>query len=241
MADKLYVFGDSFSSPHVGVNPEHSFWGLAAKDLGVDAIYNFSFSGNCFDNIVHLILNDKFDFDNGYFLIGIPPLHRYSIFSQITPTKNKPLAKFNQKFEQEVIYSTNMINVGAATFTEAFTNDKLYVSYFRAEWNDVINLEKIYLLSNWLKTKNAKFIIANLSQPIPYQENWPAGCEIMKKVKADITCIVFADTYQSLNLADKIKPADYDAYEWYGHHGSEGNHNWYNKIIQPKMQQLKWI
>ena len=71
MADKLYVFGDSFSSPHVCVNPEHSFWGLAAKDLGVDAIYNFSFSGNCFDNIVHLILNDKFDFDNGYFLIGI--------------------------------------------------------------------------------------------------------------------------------------------------------------------------
>ena len=43
------------------------------------------------------------------------------------------------------------------------------------------------------------------------------------------------------SLADKIKPADYDAYEWYGHHGSEGNHNWYNKIIQPKMQQLKWI
>lgn len=243
MAKTLYVFGDSYSTPHIKVEPKDSFWGLAANDLAVDTIYNFSFSGNCLDNILHVLLNDEFDFNNGYFLIGIPPLIRYSVFNQhdnsLTP--NKRLAKYDNKFNETEMYCPAMHNVGSQPFVETFTNDKKYVSYFCAEWNDVINLEKIYLLSSWMLSKNAKFIIVNLSTPIVYQDMWPAGCGIMKKVNFDPHCIIFKDTYQSLNQNDNIIPPDYEEWGWNGHHGPQGNQNWYKKILYNKMQELNWI
>mgnify|MGYP003351836285 CR=1 FL=1 len=82
MASKLYVFGDSFSTPYVEVNPEDSFWGLAAKELPVDQVINYSWPRNCLDNLIHSILNEPIDFENNYFLIGMPVLFRDSIYCQ---------------------------------------------------------------------------------------------------------------------------------------------------------------
>ena len=54
-------------------------------------------------------------------------------------------------------------------------------------------------------------------------------------------CIIFENTYYSVNYQDKIKPADFDTYGWQGHHGAKGNLNWYNKTLLPKIKELGWI
>lgn len=243
---KLYVFGDSFSTPNYCVVPADSFWGLSATELNVNEIINLSWPGNGLENIVHTLLNEKFDFETDYFLIGIPPLMRNSIYTSVPGiaigVDNRVLHKFDKAFTLiDNPLCKSLEHVGNWEFTETFSNDREYITYFRTEWRDVLSLEKIYLLDSWLRTKNAKFMIVNLTVPIYYQESWPAGEVIMKKVNALDTCILFENTFQSLNLADNIKPADYTEYGWMGHHGSAGNNNWYTKVIKPKMQELNWI
>lgn len=245
MSKKLYVFGDSFSTPYVCVDPADSFWGLAAKDLMVDEIYSYCWPRNCLENIVHTLLSEEFDFNDSYFIVGVPPLLRNSIYMEIRgilgDADHKKLYKFDKLFNATEILATSLNQVGNWEFTETFSNDKEYISYFSAEWRDVLSLEKIYLLSNWLLSNNAKFMIVNLSCPVHYQDSWPPGKEIMKKVKNLKNCIIFKDTYQSLNYHDKIKPADYSQFLWNGHHGPAGNRNWYNKIINPLMIKLGWV
>ena len=53
---------------------------------------------------------------------------------------------------------------------------------FSQEWHEVQTIEKIYLIHQFLLTKHAKFVILNLSVPFVYQDMWPAGKEIIKKV-----------------------------------------------------------
>jgi hypothetical protein len=244
MPKELYVFGDSFSAPFLCVNPKDSFWGLAAKDLNIDTIYNYSWYKNCLENIVHTILNEEFDYENGYFIIGIPPLVRASIYIESKDSKivdDKELYKFDNIFNSSNLEVESLKNVSNWPFNEAFTNEKEYVSYFRAEWRDVLALEQIYLLACYLKSMNAKFMIVNEGEDIHYQESWPAGKEIMQKVKNLDNCFMYADSYHDLNIRDKIKPADFKKYGWAGHHGPEGNLNWYNKHIKLNMINLGWI
>jgi len=63
----------------------------------------------------------------------------------------------------------------------------------------------------------------------------------MIRVKQLSECVIFDNTYYSVNYQDRIEPVDFDQYKWHGHHGSEGNANWYNKVIKPKMIELNWI
>ena len=241
---KLYVFGDSYSTPFICVEPKDSFWGLASKDLGVDKIYNFSFPGNCLDNIIHVILNDTFDFSDSYFLLGIPPINRYSVYTHITKSSihtNKTIYQFDSQFNTTEWQSSVMSDVSSVTFNEVFVNDKEFVTYFRQEWHDVLTLEKIFLLNEWLISKGARLIVINLSVPLYCQLLWPVASSIMNSVKNLSNTIIFEDTLHSVNLADKIKPKDYDQYGWFGHHGPEGNLNWYNKILYTKMQSLGWL
>ena len=238
---KLNVFGDSYSTPNFCVDPKDSFWGLIAQATSVDTVDNYSHPGFSLDHVVHIILNEDFDFANEYFVIGIPPLIRYIAYSD---TFDNTWHKTS--YQQQLIYENKLAieslsNTQQFKFEEQFVNDKNGVLRFNSEWNDVQCLEKIYLLYKFLLSTNAKFIIVNLSNPVYYQDMWPAGKNIMNKVFQAKECIVFGDTYFSVNYQDKIKPVDFDIHRWQGHHGAEGNHNWYNKILEPKIKELGWI
>jgi len=237
---KLCVFGDSYSTPDICVRPQDSFWGLAAQSLGIEQIQNYSHPGFSLDHVMHILLNETFDFDSDYFLIGVPPLIRYVSYSDSYRT-TWHLREFDKNFSQSTQTIDCLSNTQRFNFKEQFGHDLEKIDRFNSEWNDVQCLEKIFLLHQFLKGKNAKFIIANLSTPIVYQDFWPAGCKIMIRVKQLTECIVFDDTYYSVNYHDQIKPSDYDQYAWYGHHGPEGNANWFNKVIRPKMTKLNWI
>ena len=236
----LNVFGDSFSTPDVCVEPNKSFWGLAAKDLGVTKIMNYSHTRFSLDHVVHILLNENFDFINDYFLIGIPTLARYIEYHD--ESNSKWLAKkFNSEFVSDLIPVNSLNNTSRATFEQHFSNNKKQISGFSVEWVDVQSLEKIFLLHQYLTLHNAKFLILNLTRPIVYQDMWPTGQGIMQKVTKLKECVIFDNTFQSVNFVDQIKPADFDKYGWVGHHGPEGNTNWYHKVVKPKMIELNWI
>ena len=238
---KLNVFGDSYSTPEFCVAAKESFWGLTAHALGVDCVDNFSHPGFSLDHIMHIILNEEFDFCRDYFVIGIPPLIRYVAYSD---TYKSTWTKCSYTNSLDVVQNTvveSLSNTQKFTFEHQFKNNKQDATRFNSEWNDVYNLEKIFLLHQYLMLKNAKFIIVNLSNPIHYQDMWPAGKSIMNKIYCLDECVVFDNTYYSVNYIDGIKPADFDKYSWQGHHGAEGNKNWYNKVIELKIKKLGWI
>lgn len=236
----LNVFGDSYSTPDFCVQPRESFWGLAAKDLKVSKIVNYSHPGFSFDAVLHILLNETFNFTDDYFLIGVPPLHRYIAYSDRLGSEWSA-TEFDSNYNSTLKIPVNSLdNTTPLSFKEQFTNDREEIDRFSREWLDVQSLEKIFLLHQHLTAMKSRFLILNLSVPISYQDLWPAGKSIMTKVNDLNECVIFDHTYQSVNINDQISPADFSKYGWAGHHGAAGNLNWYNKIVKPKMIELKW-
>jgi hypothetical protein len=236
----LNIFGDSFSTPYNWVEPSKSFWGLAAKDLSVTEIVNYSHSGFSLDHVIHILLNEDFNFEDDYFLIGIPPLFRNVVYNDNSNSK-WTATTFNTEFVSKQIPVSSLDNTLKFTFEQQILNNQEELDRFNTEWLDVQSLEKIFLLYQYMTSNNAKFLILNLTRPIMFQELWPAGQGIMRKVNALKECVIFDNTFQSVNFTDRIKPADFDRYGWVGHHGAAGNLNWYNKIVKNKMIELNWI
>ena len=88
---------------------------------------------------------------------------------------------------------------------------------------------------------NANFVILNLSLPYFYQDLWPAGKNIMKRMATLQECNLFENTYQSINAQDGIRPVDYNQMGQHGHHGPEGNLNYYKKVVKPMVEKLGWF
>jgi hypothetical protein len=148
---------------------------------------------------------------------------------------------FDTNFVPAHIPVNSLDNTLKFQIEQKFLNNKKELDRFCAEWLDVQSLEKIFLLHQYMTLNKAKFLILNLSAPIVCQDMWPAGKGIMIKVRDLDECVIFDDTYQSVNFIDQIKPADFDQYGWIGHHGAAGNQNWYTKVVNPKMIELNWI
>ena len=235
---KLTVLGDSYVTPGFCVQPEDSFWGLLAKDLNIETIDNYANPGFSLDGIIHILLNEDIDFSQGYFIVGVPPIMREVYYSEEIGHKLtlKTLDNFKTK-ETPISCLENVYNI---QYHDRYSNDHKTVNMFSAEWHEVQTIEKIYLIHQFLLTKQAKFVILNLSSTFCYQDMWPAGKEIIKKVYNLKECNLFKNTYQTINKKDNIKPADFDQYVWLGHHGSEGNLNYYNKVIKPMVTKLGW-
>ena len=84
-------------------------------------------------------------------------------------------------------------------------------------------------------------MIVNLFFNITDNESWPPATKIMQSAKELSSCVLFDDSFHTTNFKDKIKPADFNQYGVNGHYGPDGNTNWYNKVIKPKMRELKWL
>ena len=233
----LYVFGGSDTLPYMHtLTPQTTYWGLAAINLACTEIVNYGAAGQCFDNIVHMLLNEEFKQD-AYFLIGVPPLVRRSLYKN--NNSKYPVLRFDAKFEHTQIDVNSMTGVSASSLADHA--DFKTIAYFSDEWNQVLYMEKILLLHSYLKSQGSKFIIANLCAPFVWQDQWPPGKNIIKKIAVLPELIMFSDTLISVNQLDSIKPVDFDKYSWVGHHGPIGHKNYYDKSLSQKMKQLNWI
>jgi hypothetical protein len=86
---KLWVFGDSYSTPYVCVDPKESFWGLLASYLSIGTIKNCSRPVNSFDAVCQLVvgLQTEIMWNTDLVLIGIPPLERITVFDNYKNTE----------------------------------------------------------------------------------------------------------------------------------------------------------
>ena len=234
----LQVLGDSYTSPNYLVDAKDSFWGLLANDLNTD-IVNYSSPGFSFDAILHILLNQTHDFKNDFFIIGIPPTTREAVYKEASGYN------LHKTIINDIDITTEPIscleNVDNLKIIERYESDRQRLNHFSEEWHDIQVLEKVYLIHQYFTSQNAKFVILNLSVPFVYQDMWPAGQYIIQQLNQLKECVIFENTYLSINEQDNIKPPDFDQYGWQGHPGSDGNLNYYTKVVKPLVDKLGWF
>ena len=232
--NKLYVFGDSYTTPYVCVDPQDSFWGLAGKHLGVEQIINVSRIGNSFDSICQLLIGMqdqyKYNWKEDFFIIGLPPLERITIFDDHKDTEYKSTI-----FHQDWNKTDTTIEAHRGLVSKQFYGeDQFLITYADRSWTETQILRELYLLTKWLDGVGANYLICNLSKPL-LEDNWWGPSEFVLRHNIDHDrCLLFDNTYYSVNY-NIHKPADYDLYGWTGHHGAEGNKLYYETSIKDKL------
>ena len=233
---KLWVFGDSYSTPMCFVDPQDSYWGLTATHLKVTEISNLSALGNSFDSIEQLLVSthQAIDWDNDFIFVGIPPLERITLFDDFKDTayvgRNIDTSSWNIE-EFDVPGHRGLIS------HQFFNNDQYLVIHTDRAWLETQTLRKIFLLTQWLDSKQANYLIQNFSKPLDPDNCWGPSDFVLNYVKNHKRCIIFDNTYYSVNV-NINRPADFDQYGWAGHHGAPGNLQYFQKSIMPKLEQI---
>jgi hypothetical protein len=234
--NKLWVFGDSYSTPHVcDLDPQESFWGLTAQHLGINKIANCSRPQSGFDSVAHLVVNMQHEYDwrHDLFLIGLPILER------VTMVDNENKIFYGHNYNENWAESKFQINChyGLSSF-QNFKENRGFVLYSNREWTESQALRNIYFLTHWLDSKKANYLIVNLSHPLGTDNARGFNVETLPYCKNHSRCILFDNTYYSINF-EIHKPADYDRYGWNGHHGPDGNRHFFEKSVLPTLQRNK--
>jgi hypothetical protein len=230
----LWVFGDSYSTPGVAVEPCYSYWGLTARALKIKNIRNLSHSGNSFDSVAHLLVShqDEYNWDTDVFLIGIPPLERITVFDNHQDT-----AYHGHAIDSDTWDSTRfqVYNHHGLICLQNFGEDRTFITHSDRSWTETQAMRNIFFLTKWLDSVNAKYLIINHSKSFDVANVWGPTNFLLPYCQQHPRCILFDRTYHSVNQGVN-HPADYDTYGWYGHHGKEGNQCFFEQSLLPRMQ-----
>jgi hypothetical protein len=233
--NKLWVFGDSHSTPGVCVSPHETFWALMASALKINTIINCSRPKLSFDSVCHILIGEQaqYNFEQDFFIIGLPPLERITIFdnykdtalsSSIIDTKTWQIEKNN------ISSHHGLINLQYAEL------DKLSVLISDRSWLETQILRQVFLITQWLDKYNANYAIVNLSKNLDKNNVWDPSQYILDYCLNHSKCDLFDNSLYDVNL--KInEPADFDQYGWFGHHGPAGNKHFFEKSLLPIIQR----
>jgi len=231
--DRLWVFGDSYSTPHVCVSPRDSFWGLTASALSVDTVIDCSRSKLSFDSVCQMLVGEQqsYNFDRDFFIIGIPPLERITIFDDHKDTTFENSIFDTGTWQEE---TSNVVSHRGLINLQYSDLDKLSVLISDRSWIETQALRQIFLITRWLDSCNANYIIVNLSKNLDRSNQWGPSQYILDYCANHSRCKLFEDAMYDVNL-NINKPADYDRYGWYGHHGPVGNKHFFETSIKDKL------
>lgn len=237
--NKLWVIGDSYSTPGICVDPKDSFWGLVASYCNIPKIENCSRFGNSFDSVCQLLvgMQTNYNWETDLFLIGMPPLERITIFDD-----HKNTEYIGAEFDT-VTWKRSNFSIESHRGLETllnFGNDKTLVTYHDRSWTETQVLRTLFLLTTWLDSKNANYVIINLSKPFDINNCWGPSEFVLSHAINHPRCILFKDTYQSVNI-DRHPPADFDKHGWNGHHGPAGNKCFFEESLLPKLKQCNLV
>lgn len=232
------MFGDSYSTPHYCVDPQDSFWGLAGKQLGVEQIVNVSRPINSFDSVCQLLIGMQNQYEyiwkEDFFIIGVPPLERISIFDDHKDTQYSSTI-FNSDWTE--IHTTIEAHRGIVS-EQGLGGDKWLTIHNDRSWNETQALRQIYLLTKWLDSNQANYLICNLGKPLDTDNWWGPGEFVLKHAIDHNKCILFENTYYSVNVGINLPPDASSPEDWHGHHEAEGNKLYYETSLKHKMTKL---
>lgn len=234
--NKLWVFGDSFTTPDYCVDSQDSFWGLTAQYLNIPEIINYSKPGNSFDTVQQLLIGSAADINwsTDLLFIGLPPLERITVFDNFKDTK----------YIGHIIKTTDWacasFEVPSHNGLECLQNyggDQQLIIHSDRSWLETQVLRTIFLLTNWLDSVGAQYLILNLSKDLDENNQWGPSNFVLPYCKNHKNCILFKDTYHGINL-NINKPADFDKFRWNGHHGPDGNKYFFEQSLLPRLKEL---
>lgn len=226
------MFGDSYTTPGVCVNPKDSFWGLTASTLGIDTIMNYSRPCNSFTSVQQLLIGQRqhIDWDNDLVFVGVPPLERITIFDD---HKNTEYLSFKIDSRSWTIESFDVLCHRGLISLQYYEADRQLVLHADRSWIETDVLRQIFLLTQWLDSIHANYLILNLSKNLDDNNRWGPSDPVLDYCLAHQRMILFENTYHGINIGVN-KPADSDEPE--GHHGPAGNRYFFDKSLLPKLQ-----
>lgn len=234
---KLHVFGDSYSTPDFCVSPSDSWWALTAAELQVDETRNYAWCGNNLENILHTIVCYINEFSKqDYIIIAVPPLQRLTMFDPDNSSVKK-ISMWNK--QTQCVHEEDVLSHSSLVDLNVHEMGKKYVELFDSSWNEACALRSILMLLAYLNNRVDNVLIANASVPFSELTNWSVLRPCQEQVFSDARVELFK-TYYTVNF-EKHKPVDFDTFGWMGHHGAEGNREWFDTVLKPKMKELKWL
>lgn len=234
---KLYIFGDSYSTPEFCVDVKDSWWGLMSQNLDIDGIENFSWPGNNIDSIAHIIVanSNLFNHDD-YLVIGVPPIERLTIFENDARLKN--YIEFDNSLN-EIIRKEVPCHSGLTQVTRHQLG-RQEIDQWNRSWQEAQILRHLITLVAYLEKITNRILILNLSEPFQPITGWSTLNSVQKQAYSDPRILIDQKTYYSVNYK-RNQPVDFETHGWFGHHGPAGNKHWFDTAILPKMQELKWV
>jgi hypothetical protein len=231
--DKLWVFGDSYTTPNLCVESKESFWGLTAAELKIPIIVNCSRPVNSWTSVQHILvgMSSSINWKNDLIFIGIPPLERITIFDDFKNT-------------EYLGYTINTHDWSTETFDvkshrglislQNYGSDKQLIIHSDRSWLETDVLRQVFLISQWLNHVSANYMILNLSKNFDENNVWGPSDFVLDYCKNLKNSILFCDTYHNINIGVN-KPADSD--EPHGHHGAVGNAYFFMRSLLPKLKE----
>lgn len=237
---KLYVFGDSYSTPEFCVAPADSWWGLLAKDLGkkISAVENYSWPGNNIDSIGHVLmtLSGQFNKDD-YIAIGIPPLQRLTMFNPAESNMQQSVLYDSTLAEQD--RKDVLCHTGLAQYP-IHDMDKKFISLWNPSWIEAQTLRHMLTMDSFLKSRVNNVVWLNASVPFQPLTQWPVLETLQQLAQSHDNFLLFDKTYYTVNY-ERNRPADFDTHGWFGHHSAVGNKAWYTEAVRPLIAKLGWL
>ena len=231
--NRLWVFGDSYSTPDVCVSPQESFWGLTASALGVDTVVNCSRSKISFDSVCQMLIGEqqRYNFEQDFFVIGLPPLERITIFDDYKDT-----ALVSSVFDTKTWQAqpSNVASHHGLVNLQYKELDRLSVLISDRSWIETQVLRQIFLITQWLDSCDANYIIVNLSKNLDPNNHWGPSQYILDYCVNHNRCKLFDGSMYDVNL-NINRPADYDNFGWHGHHGPAGNRHFFETSVKDKL------
>ena len=84
----------------------------------------------------------------------------------------------------------------------------------------------------------SRYLIYNLSDPLDANNKWGPSDFLLPYCMKHKNCILFENTYYSVNVGIN-RPVDATSENvWRGHHGAPGNQLFFEKSIKPKLEEL---
>lgn len=232
--NKLWVFGDSYTTPGVCVEPQDSFWGLTAKTLGIKTIINCSRPVNSFTTTQHLLvsMSSEINWQTDLVFLGIPPLERITVFDD-----HKDTAYIGHKIDTTDwnIDKFDIPSHRGLVSLQNYGTDRQLILHSDRGWLETDVLRQVFLLTQWLDSINADYLILNLSKDLDENNVWGPSNVVLPYCKNHKKSILFKNTYHGINIGIN-KPADTDTPE--GHHGPEGNRYFFEQSLLPKLKEL---
>lgn len=231
----LRIFGGSTSVPRNFVDPKDSFWGLTAKAAGIDTIVNYSWVGNSFDSICHVMISEQntFKWQDDFFLIVLPPLERWTVFDDHKDTQSMAYQIHTKDWEPqpfEVMSHHGLINI-------SFSIDKSTVVFEDRAWTEVTAMRTIFFLTKWLDSSSINYLIINGSKSLDQNNIWSPSDFLLSYCTMHPRVKIFSDTYSSVNIGINY-PADFETHGWNGHHSAAGNQRFFDLGIYPWLKKL---